>query len=77
MTTSNDMTLTDAFDSVSLTPGAASHFLQWLSQQVGTDTEVGAALRDGGIAVGAGESPKKEEAHKPVSSTSTRSSTSA
>lgn len=72
MTTSDDITLATAFAGVTLPRGAASTLLQWMGMQIGHDTEAGAALRDGGIALmdtGAAEPPAR-------TSTSSRSSTS-
>lgn len=53
MTLSDEqISLATAFDSVMLSPGAASTLLQWMAHQIGHDTEAGAALRDAGILVG-------------------------
>src|SRR4051812_34360196 len=59
MTLSDEpISLASAFDSVMLSPGAASTLLQWMALQIGHDTEAGAALRDAGIVV---SSPEPEE----------------
>lgn len=70
MTTSDNITLATAFAGVTLPRGAASTLLQWMGMQIGHDTEAGAALRDGGIAL------METESEPPVRSTSTSRSSS-
>jgi hypothetical protein len=68
MTISEDsISLADAMADVRMTHGAAGTLLQYLAQQIGTDTEAGAALRDAGAAL----------TYTPITRATTKSSTSA
>ena len=69
MATSDELTLSEAFDQVTLTVGEASVLIQWLGNQFG-DTDAGKRVRDAGAALVA------PVAEPPTRSTSTTKSTS-
>jgi hypothetical protein len=57
MTTSDEISLHDAFENVKMPIGAAQSLLQWMGQQVGHDTEAGRALNLGGATLAAEPDP--------------------
>lgn len=67
------ITLAVAFMSVELTAAQASSVLQWMGQQLG-GTEAGAALRDGGIALGTPPEPSTARTSSSTSTSKTSSS---